>query len=223
MHDALANAAVDPITSGMVVGLGTGRAAARAIDALATRVKERRLRITCVATSVKSAEQGGALGLRVLDMNDVPRLDYLFDGADEVDGALRMIKGRGGAMTREKIVARASARRVYLIQQNKRVARLGAAAPLPIEVLPFGVAATRAALAFMGLEGPLRLDERGERVITDNGCPIVDAVLPQGVDLARLREAIDALPGVVGHGLFLDEADEVIVEDDLGGLERLTR
>lgn len=223
-RDPLALAAVEPVTHGMVVGLGTGRAAARAIHALAFRTERDGLLIHCVATSEASAALATSLGLRVLPMDDVARVDYLFDGADEVDASLRMIKGRGGAMTREKIVARAAARRAYLVQQDKLVKHLGEKAPLPIEVLAFGIAATRAAIEAVGLRGDWRLNTDSTRYITDNGNPVIDAVLPSTAYLATLREALDAIPGVVGHGLFLTEADEVLVEQhERGKVSRMTR
>lgn len=211
--DPLAHAAVAPVTHGMVVGLGTGRAAARAIEALAFRATRDGLVIHCVSTSEASAKLAASLGLRVLPMDDVARVDYLFDGADEVDASLRMIKGRGGAMTREKIVARAATRRVYLVQRDKVVSRLGEKASLPIEVLPFGIAATRAALESVGLAGPIRRAANDLDYRTDNGNPVIDAPLAADTDLESLRAALDAIPGVVGHGLFLTEADEVIIEE----------
>jgi ribose 5-phosphate isomerase A len=130
-----------------------------------------------------------------------------------------MIKGRGGAMTREKIAARAATRRVYLIQAAKLVDRLGAAVPLPIEVLRFGLAATRRALGELGLDGEVR----GAGYTTDDGNPVVDASLSAGVDLARLATALDQTPGVVGHGLFLTEADVLLIEDPHGRVSRRTR
>lgn len=217
--DALAAAAVEEICAGMTVGLGTGRAATRAIEALARRVSAEGMSLLCVATSRASDELGRRLGLRVQAMEEVERIDYLFDGADEVDAAMRMIKGRGGAMTREKIAARAAARRVYLVQSTKLVGCLGEAAPLSIEVLRFGLAATRRALRELGLDGPLR----GAEYETDDGNPVVDVVLPTGVDLTHLATALDETPGVVGHGLFLTEADVLLIEDPQGRVSRRSR
>jgi ribose 5-phosphate isomerase A len=214
--DALAVAAVAGIRGGMMVGLGTGRAATRGIRALAERVAAERLGIRCVATSTASGELATQLGLRVEPMEGVEAVDYLFDGADEVDPQLRMIKGRGGAMIREKIVAQASRHRVYLVQTSKLVRRLGEKAPLPIEVLQFGLASTRRALADLGLKGVLRLAEDGSVYQTDNGNPVLDAPIPAGSTPERLAAALDALSGVVGHGLFLDEADVVLSEDEQG-------
>lgn len=217
--DVLAAAAVEEIRPGMIVGLGTGRAATRAIGALARRVSAEAMDLLCIATSRASDELGRRLGLRMQGMEALERIDYLFDGADEVDAAMRMIKGRGGAMTREKIAARAAARRVYLVQSAKLVERLGTAAPLPVEVLRFGLAATRRALRALGLDGPLR----GNGYLTDDGNPVIDASLPAGVDLARLAAALDQVPGVVGHGLFLTEADVLLIEDAHGRVSRRLR
>ncbi len=223
MPDPLAHAAVAPVRAGMLVGLGTGRAASRAIHALAARAEAERLSLTCVSTSEASAALARSLGLTVLDFARVDRVDYLFDGADEVDGRLRMLKGRGGAMTREKVVARAAARRVYLIDDSKRVGRLGERFPLPIEVIPFALASVERACRELGLEPDLRLTDTGAPYETDNACRVLDAPIPAGADPERLGDALDATPGVLDHGLFLIEADEILVEDGAGAVTRLTR
>jgi ribose 5-phosphate isomerase A len=153
-------------------------------------------------------------------MEEVERIDYLFDGGDEVDSSMRMLKGAGGAMTREKIAAHAAARRVYLVQSAKRVERLGDTAPLPIELLRLGLSATRRALRALGLDESLR--DGG--YVTDDGNPVIDAAVPPGLDLTPLAHALDQTPGVVGHGLFLTEAHLVLVEDQQGIVShRLTR
>ena len=221
--DALASMAVAPVEAGMVVGLGTGRAASRAIRALALRVGAEGRGVRCVATSDASATLAASLGLVVLDFAGVERVDYLFDGADEVDPALRMMKGRGGAMTREKIVARASARRVYLVDDGKLVSRLGEKAALPVEVLPFALASVRAALERAGLRGGVRTAADGSRYATDNGCVVLDVGLGAGFDPALVDAMLNATPGVVGHGLFLREADEALIEDGAGRVERRAR
>jgi ribose 5-phosphate isomerase A len=229
-RDPLAAAAVAPIEVGMVVGLGTGRAASRGIRALAHRVAGESLDVACVATSAASAELARSLGLRLLDMADVSQLDYLFDGADEVDAQLRMLKGGGGAMTREKIVAHAARRRVYMIQAHKRVDRLGERMPLPIEVLPFARSSVERTLTAMDLTPTVRTDDASAPVRTDEGNLILETPLPIGTDVEVLAKRLDATPGVVGHGLFVSEADEVLVEpgdDGEGGnggtIERLRR
>jgi ribose 5-phosphate isomerase A len=221
--DALAAAAIEEIRSGMTVGLGTGRAATRAIEALAQWAASEHLDLVCVATSQASEDLGRRLGLKVKAMEGVEAIDYLFDGADEVDPLLRMIKGRGGAMTREKIVAHSAAQRVYLVQTAKLAKRLGDKAPLPVEVMRFGLASTRRALRELGLDGPLRQKEGGGDYQTDNGNPVIDARIPGGVDPSHLAVALDAIPGVIGHGLFLEEADVVLVEDEQGRVSREVR
>ena len=222
-QDLLAATAVKDITTGMAVGLGTGRAATRGIRALAQRAATERLALRCVATSQASHALAATLGLTVGSLEEIGRLDFLFDGADEVDPALRMIKGRGGAMTREKIVAHASARHVYLIQANKLSSRLGEKAPLPVEVRGSDLAAVRLALRAIGLEGPVRLKADGTPYKTDNGNPVMDAPLPASLDVEQLGASLDGLAGVVGHGLFLTEADAVLIEDDDGRVTRRTR
>jgi ribose 5-phosphate isomerase A len=222
-QDLLATAAVKDIISGMKVGLGTGRAATRAIRALAQRAAAERLDLRCVATSQASHDLAATLGLVVGSLEEIGRLDLLFDGADEVDPALRMIKGRGGAMTREKIVAHASARRVYLIQSDKLSARLGEKAPLPVEIRASDLAGVRQELRKLGLDGPVRLKDDGTPYKTDNGNPVIDAPLAGDLDVVRLGAGLDALAGVVGHGLFLTEADDVLIEDAEGRVSRRSR
>ena len=220
--DALARAAIEGIESGMTVGLGTGRTATRAIKALADRVAEESMAIACVATSHATEALARTLELRLVPLTSVDRVDVLVDGADEVDPALRMIKGRGGAMTEEKRVARAAARRTYLVQSSKLVDRLGETAPLPIEVKRSAIPLVRDALAELDLVAELRRTVEGEEFRTDGGNPVLDAVLPE-TDLRQLAAALDAMPEVVGHGLFLDEADLVLIEEEDGQVSRRSR
>jgi ribose 5-phosphate isomerase A len=223
MTDFLAAAAVEPIVSGMTVGLGTGRAATRGIRALGERAAAERLTLLCVATSDRSRELAIHLGLRVADLQAVGQIDYLFDGADEVDPLLRMIKGRGGAMTREKKVAHAAKHRVYLIQSDKLVERLGQRALLPVEAAADRLQAVVEALQAFGLQGQVRKKADGSDYRTDGGNPVIDSTLPSDVDLTELARALDGMPAVVGHGLFLTEADTVLVENASGEVSRRTR
>lgn len=220
--DPLAAAAVAGVRRGMFVGLGTGRAATRAIHALAERNTNEKLGLTCVATSVASDRLGRDLGLNVVAMEGVESVDLLFDGADEVDPSLRMVKGRGGAMTREKIVAAASRRRVYMIDDAKLVSRLGEKMPLPIEVMRFGLASVVARLKAIGLEGPIRVKD-GAEYVTDNGNLVIDAALPPSRTPEQFGQALDAMEGVIDHGLFLTEADEVLIEDGAGRVRSMSR
>jgi ribose 5-phosphate isomerase A len=216
VSDALAAAAVAPITAGMVVGLGTGRAASRAIAALAARATGEGLAVSCVATSERSHTEASGLGLVVRPMAEVERVDYHVDGADEFDGALGLLKGRGGAMTREKIVARAAGHRVYLVQATKEVAHL--TGPVPAEVLGFGLASIRRALRELGMASVVR-----PGVTSDDGNPILDITPAPHFDPRRVAAALDAITGVVSHGLFLDEADAILIEDAGGQVTRRDR
>ena len=220
--DRLAEAAVAPIQSGMLVGLGTGRTARRGVRALAERIREGDLKVDCVASSEATEQLARELELRVVDFALVEEVDYLFDGADEVDSKLRMLKGSGGAMTRERIVAWASKRRVYMVDGHKMVENLGTNATLPVAVMAFGLASTRASLRSVGLNGVCRRTMDGDMFITDNGNLILDVPLTPDHCLEELAAHLNDIPGVIDHGLFLGEADEILV-DRGGKIDRLMR
>ena len=212
-----AQAAVAEVADGMLVGLGTGSTAAHAIAALGARVAAG-LRIRAVATSIASAEQARGLGIDVLEFATVAAVDLTIDGADEIDATMMAVKGAGGAMLREKAVAAASTRMLVIADGSKRVARIGAAA-LPVEVLPFARAFVLGRLAGMFD----RVEERGGGGYrTDNGNLIADCVGWRGADPAALATALQAIAGVVGHGLFLDEVDAAYIARD-GKVERTER
>lgn len=219
--DALAEAAVEPIQSGMVVGLGTGRTASRAIHALSERVRSEKLDVRCVPTSHVTETLARAIGLKLVDFAMLERIDYLFDGADEVDPQMRMLKGGGGAFIRERIVAHAAARRVYIVDESKLVDRLGQRTTLAVGVMAFGLASVREQLRQLGLHGVVRRTLDGHLFLTDNGCLIIDVTLDDR-DSDELECALNAVPGVIDHGLFLSEADEIIVEAS-GRLDRMKR
>jgi len=166
--DALADAAIAEIETGMMVGLGTGRAATRGIKALAERVKAEGLDIKCVATSEASEALAKQLDLDVVDFALIEHVDFLFDGADEVDRDLNILKGGGGAMTRERMIAWTAAKRVYMVDASKVVDRLGQNKPLSIAVMAFGMTSIRGALRELGLNGVCRRTIDGELFITDN-------------------------------------------------------
>jgi ribose 5-phosphate isomerase A len=219
--DALAELAIAEIAPGMIVGLGTGRTASRAIGALAERVRAEKLDIRCVPTSHATETMARALGLKLVDFAMIERVDYLFDGADEVDPQMRMVKGAGGAFIRERIVAHAADRRVYIVDESKLVDRLGQRTTLAVGVMAFGLASVRQRLRDVGLHGVVRRTLDGHLFLTDNGALIIDVTL-EDRDVEELDCALNAIPGVIDHGLFLQEADEVIVETPRG-LERLKR
>ncbi|MGP1347265.1 MAG: ribose-5-phosphate isomerase RpiA [Phycisphaerales bacterium] len=226
-RDALAIAAVAPIEPGMVVGLGTGRAATRAVRALADRVAKEGLRIRCIPTSEATNELAHQLDLPLTDLAHADAIDYLFDGADEVDPLLRMIKGRGAAMTREKVLAHCAKARVYLISHEKLVQRLGQRCPLPVETLPFALPAVQRTLGNIGFPARTRLDAASKPITTDNHAHILDIELPErlpeDISLPRLDAMLNNTPGVIGHGLFLLEADRVIIESEDNTLEMRER
>ncbi len=221
--DALADAAIAEIETGMMVGLGTGRAATRGIKALAERVKAEGLDIKCVATSEASEALAKQLDLDVVDFALIEHVDFLFDGADEVDRDLNILKGGGGAMTRERMIAWTAAKRVYMVDASKVVDRLGQNKPLSIAVMAFGMTSIRGALRELGLNGVCRRTIDGELFITDNGNLIIDTTIPDDVDLTELAARLNDMPGVIDHGLFLEEADELVIENENGQIEHLIR
>ncbi|MDX2132309.1 MAG: ribose-5-phosphate isomerase RpiA [Planctomycetota bacterium] len=220
--DRLALEAVAPIQSGMIVGLGTGRTANRAIRALARRVRDEKLDIDCVCSSLASESLAKELGLPLVSFNEIEALDYTFDGADEVDHQLRMLKGGHGAITRQRLLAAVSRRCVYLASEEKLVQRLGTRALLAVTIIPFGIASTRNRLREMGLSGVLRRTLDGEVFVSDGGGVVFDMRFSEAADVEQLSLALDHVPGVVDHGFFLTEADEVFIEGKKGDIRVLT-
>jgi len=212
---AAAEQALRYVEDGMRVGLGTGSTAAKFVDALGRKVAGG-LNVVCVATSQATQARAEALGIPMSTLDEQQFLDLTVDGTDELDGALRLIKGGGGALLREKIVATASASMIVIADASKQVATLGAF-PLPLEVVPFGLAATRnmitALAADAGCEGELRLRTLtdGRPYITDNGNLILDCHFGRIDAPEELDEALKLVPGVVENGLFIGIADLAIV------------
>jgi len=212
---AAAEQALRYVEDGMRVGLGTGSTAAKFVDALGRKVAGG-LNVVCVATSQATQARAEALGIPMSTLDEQQFLDLTVDGTDELDGALRLIKGGGGALLREKIVATASASMIVIADASKQVATLGAF-PLPLEVVPFGLAATRnmitALAADAGCEGELRLRTLadGKPYITDNGNLILDCHFGRIDAPEELDEALKLVPGVVENGLFIGIADLAIV------------
>jgi ribose 5-phosphate isomerase A len=220
--DCLAKAAVAEIKSGMVVGMGTGLTANRAIRALAHRVKEEKLDIDCVSTSKATEDLARELGLPTVPFAEIEVVDYLFDGANEVDHSVRMLKGQHGAITRQRLVAEASRKCVYLASEEKLVPRLGEKALLAVTIIPFGIASIRRRLRDMGLIGVARYNLDGNLYVSEGGGVVLDIRLPER-DLDELALELDHVSGIVDHGLFLWEADEVLVDCKGGAVKRLRR
>lgn len=213
---AAAEAAVDLVEDGMVVGLGTGSTAAFAVEALGRRHRQG-LRFVGIPTSERTAAQAMAAGIPLTSFSKHRYIDLAIDGADEVErGTLNLIKGLGGALLREKIVAAASRRLAITVDDLKLVDRLGTRAPVPVEVIAFGLEATQASLEVLGASARLRLSETGEPFVTDSGNRIIDCSFAPIADPARLDERIRRIVGVVESGLFISRADPVFVADAAG-------
>jgi ribose 5-phosphate isomerase A len=208
-----AASAVDRIESGMVVGLGSGSTAALAVEEIGRRLAAGALRdIVGIPTSAATQEQATRLGIRLGTLEEHPVVDLTFDGADEVDPDGNVIKGLGGALLREKIVATASRRWVIVVDPSKLVPRLGTRAPLPVEVVTFGAGAHASAIQALGAEPVLRLVAGGQPFRTDEGHLVLDCRFPRGIaDPAGVQAALRARPGVVETGLFLGMRPEVVV------------
>ena len=196
------------VEAGMTVGLGTGSTAAHVIRLLGRLVREG-LVVRGVPTSEASASLALAEGIPLVDLNEVERVHLAIDGADEVDRQKRCIKGGGGALLREKIVASAADRLVIVVDSGKTVDRLGAF-PLPVEVVPFAREQVRRRMLALGASVEARTGEDGP-FITDEGNRILDCRFGEIADAAALAAWLDATPGIVEHGLFIDMADDVIV------------
>lgn len=209
------------VRPGQVLGLGTGRAAAAFIRALGEEVAKG-LNVRGVPTSRASSELAKSLNIPLVSLDEVEAIDVAFDGSDEVDPQLNLIKGRGGALVREKIVAAAARRFVVLVSEEKLVTTLGEKGALPVEVVPFALGFCRRKLESLGCKPVARTQADGSLYISDNGNPILDCHIAALDDPAGLERAILALPGVVDTGLFLGMASEVIVGED-GSSARVLR
>lgn len=207
---AAGRAAAMLVEPDMVIGLGTGSTVAHFLDALAVRG----FPITGLPTSEATAARARELGFEVIDPAQVTRVDLAVDGADEFDAALNLVKGGGGALLREKVVAWLADRFVVIATLEKKVARLADSFPLPIEVVPFAIAPVTRWVEAMGFEVQLRAD--GD-LPTDNGNQILDCRIPGGiVDPYTADQEVGRLPGVVSTGLFLGLVDLALIGDDQG-------
>ncbi len=221
---AAAMRAVDYVEDGMRVGLGTGSTAAWMVRCLGQRVREEGLRITGVPTSRSTDDLARQVGIPVVGLDEAKWLDLTIDGTDEFDADLTLIKGGGGALLREKIVAAATDRMIVIADAAKEVARLGAF-PLPVEVVPFGWQTTRAlidetlvSLEMPGRSSALRMDGP-QPFITDEGNHVVDLHLNRIDNARQLALMINQIPGVVENGLFIDICDMVIIGQPDGRVE----
>ncbi|TAH69347.1 MAG: ribose-5-phosphate isomerase RpiA [Rhodopseudomonas palustris] len=212
--------ALEQVRDGMKLGLGTGSTAKHFVELLGAKVRAG-LNVIGVPTSEVTRADAERCGIPLTTLDEVDRLDITVDGADEIDGALNLVKGGGGALLREKIVAAASDRMIVIADDSKLVETLGRF-PLPIEVIPFGLAATRhaieQAMASCGISGELKLrsGKDGHAFVTDGGHWIIDAHLGRIPDATRLAATLSFIPGVVEHGLFIGLASSAVLASPQG-------
>ena len=215
-----ARAAVQLVESGNIVGLGSGSTATHAIRFLAERVREG-LKIIGIPTSQKTKQLAEQLGIPLTTLEEHPQIDIDIDGADEIDPQLNLIKGGGGALLREKVVASASRRFIVVAESTKQVARLGKF-PLPIEVIPFAESVIQPRIEALGARVSLRRYAYDNPYVTDEGHHILDCNFGEIADPADLDARLHAIPGVVEHGLFIGMAEMGFVGKD-GGVVQVKR
>jgi ribose 5-phosphate isomerase A len=215
-HEA-ALRALDYVRNGMNLGLGSGSTAEHVVRELGRRVREEGLRVRGVPTSEKVARLAREVGIPLTTLEETPELDLTIDGADEVVlTTLDAIKGMGGALLREKIVALASKEEIFVVDESKVVQHLGERAPVPVEVVQFGWSRTVDALFALGCAPVRRELPNGEPFVTDSGNYLIDCKFPRIDNPHRLAERIIRVVGVVEHGLFLDIASRVVVAGEQG-------
>jgi ribose 5-phosphate isomerase A len=219
---AAAEAACRHVREGTIVGLGTGSTADFAVRHLGEEVRKG-LRIQGVPTSLRTEKLAREVGIPLVDLNDVESIDVTIDGADESDKALDLIKGLGGALLREKIVASLTQRQIIVVDPSKLVDRLGTRSPLPVEVLPFGARVVERRLVREGYHPKLRVKD-GKTVVTDNGNHVLDLHFADGIeDARRLERDLNNIPGVVENGLFLGMTWRVVVGEADGKVREIPR
>jgi len=218
-----ADAAVNEVRSGMTVGLGYGSTALLFVRSLAKKVASGELKdITGVACALAMDKEARSLGLNVSTLDEHPVMDLTVDGADEVDPALNLIKGGGGALLREKVVAQASKREIIIVDESKMSAQLGEKWALPVEVVPFALRPVSEYVGSLGAVVKLRLMQDGDPLVTDQGNWIIDCNFGPMADPAAVARSLEGRAGLVDHGLFLGLASEVIVAGS-DGIRRIAR
>jgi len=217
---AAAEAAARRVTSGMVVGLGTGSTAIHAVPSLAERLKTGELRdIRAIPTSFQSLMLARQLGIPLVDLDQIERIDIAIDGADEVAPDLTLIKGAGAAQTREKIIAALADDFTVVVDESKLVDRLGSKMPVPVEVLPFAVGPVTRAIERLGGSPTLRMAvKKAGPVVTDQGNLVIDARFAEIRDPAGLERALKMIPGTLENGLFVGLARRAFVASLVAGV-----
>ena len=214
MKKMAAEKAVEHVDNGMVIGLGTGSTVKYAIKKLAERINTG-LKIEGIPTSLRTKKLAIKLNIPLVDLNEYTEIDLTIDGADEVDSFLNLIKGGGGALTREKIIAYHSEREIIVIDETKVVKALGVDFPLPVEVVKYGWSSTKKAIEGFGCTIELRKIVE-EPFLTDNSNYILDCDFERIEEAEQLEKDINNIPGVLENGLFIGLIDEVIVGSKKG-------
>ncbi|PWT72325.1 MAG: ribose 5-phosphate isomerase A [Bacteroidetes bacterium] len=214
-----ADEAIKLVQNGMTVGLGTGSTAYYAIEGIGRRMREEGLTIRAIATSARSEAQAHSLQIPIVSFTDFDHLDLTIDGADECDYNLNLIKGGGGALLREKIVASNSRQLIIIGDKSKLVQQLGRF-PLPVEVVSFGLEKTFLKLKALGCQPTLRLAE-GKPYVTDNNNFIIDCQFAAIPDPKALHDQINSIVGVVENGLFINLATQLIIASETGDIQTL--
>lgn len=209
MRRAAAHRATELIRDGSVLGLGTGRTASLAIDMIAAMASEG-MEFICIPTSNATEQYARKLGLKLSSMDEHPEIDYTIDGADEFDIHRNLIKGKGGALLREKIVASATREEIIVVDEEKAVQRLGEKEAVPVELFPYGYRATLRKLEALGCTPLLRMNN-GRHFVTDNGNLIADCKFGPISDPQELHRRLNDIPGVLENGIFLGLAKKIVV------------
>lgn len=203
------------VQDGMLVGLGTGSTANYFIEELARRHKEEGLKVTAVSSSVISAIKAQSLGLPLVAMEHLSRIDLYVDGADEVTPDMTLLKGRGSDLVREKLLAKSADRFIVLVDQSKLVLRIGEKFPVPVEVIPFAWQLAKRTLESLGGRGELRPNASKDGLaVTSHGSLVLDMVFDPAMDSQTLDHLLNGTPGVVEHGIFRGLASAVFVAQD---------
>ncbi len=212
-------AAADLVTTGQTVGLGTGSTVFFTLERLAERIAEEGLSVRGVPTSIDTETKAKGFGIPLATLGEVDSIDVTIDGADEIDGAFQMIKGGGGALLREKVVASISSQVITVVGPDKVVATLGTTFDLPVEVVPFARAVCERRIRALGGEPRVR-EKDGAPFVTDNSAQILDVHFPGGIaDAPALERALDEIPGVVESGLFIGLSHVLVIGNDSGEAE----
>ena len=223
LKKSAAGKAVEFIESGMVLGLGTGSTTNYAVERIGELINQGKLiNIVGIPTSIRTAELAESLGIKLVALDSHPKIDLTIDGADEVDDDLNLIKGGGGALFREKIVAEASERVIIIIDETKLSPKLGVKWAVPVEVAPFAIKPIEKYIFDLGADIRIRKNEDDSLYITDNGNNILDCNFGPIDDPDDMSKKLNGKAGIVEHGLFINIATDIIVaaESGIGHLKR---